>query len=113
MRLKTVSLGAAIAENVWYRVSMVVAVDAGLVSVVGTVVRHEIPTDPDRALTTQVGPSLTFSAALGAGALVGVDATGEVGVLAAAVNAVTSSSVTNVLIDPQSSGGGGDPTSLD
>ena len=99
--LKTVSLGAAIAENVWYRVSMAVAVDAGLVSIVGTVVKHEIPTDPDSALTTQVGPSLTFSAALGAGALVGVQSTGEVGILAAAVNAANSSSVTNILIDPQ------------
>jgi hypothetical protein len=97
--LKTVSLGAAIAENVWYRVSMAVSVDTGLVSVVGTVVKHEVPSDPDSALTTQLGPSLTFSAALGAGALAGVDATGEVGILAAAVSAANSSSVTNVLID--------------
>jgi hypothetical protein len=67
--LKTVSLGAAIAENVWYRVSMAVSVHTGLVSVVGTVVKHELPTDTDSALTTQVGPSLTFSAALGAGVL--------------------------------------------
>jgi len=97
--LKAVSLGAAIVENVWYRVGMAVSVDAGLVSVVGTVVKHEVPADPDSALTTQVGPSLTFSAALGAGALAGVDATGEVGILAAAVSAANSSSVTNILID--------------
>jgi hypothetical protein len=97
--LKTVSLGAAIAENVWYRVSMAVSVDTGLVSVVGTVVKREVPTDPDSHLTAQIGPSLTFSAALGAGALAGVDATGEVGILAAAVNAANSSSATNVLID--------------
>jgi hypothetical protein len=44
--LKTVSLGAAIAENAWYRVSMDVSVGAGQVSVVGTVFRHETPTDP-------------------------------------------------------------------
>jgi hypothetical protein len=50
--LKTVSLGAGIAENVWYRVSMDVTVDAGLVSVVGTVFRHDTPTDPDSPLTT-------------------------------------------------------------
>ena len=35
--LKTVSLGASIAENVWYRVSMDVTVDGRLVSVIGTV----------------------------------------------------------------------------
>ena len=97
--LKTVSLGAAIAENGWYRVSMAVSVAAGFVSVVGTVVKHQVPTDPDSALTTQVGPSLTFSAALGAGALAGVDATGEVGILAAAVNAANGCSVTNILVD--------------
>jgi len=97
--LKAVSLGTAIVENAWYRVGMAVSVDAGLVSVIGTVVKHEAPTDPDSALTTQVGPSLTFSGALGAGALAGVDATGEVGILAAAVSAANSSSVTNVLID--------------
>jgi hypothetical protein len=84
---------------VWYRVSMAVSVQTGLVSVVGTVVKHEVPTAPDSVLTTQVGPSLTFSAALGTGALAGVDATGEVGILAAAVSAANSSSVTNVLID--------------
>jgi len=45
--LKAVSLGAAIVENVWYRVGMAVSVDAGLVSVVGTVVKHEVPADPE------------------------------------------------------------------
>jgi hypothetical protein len=102
--LRTVSLGAAITENVWHRVSMDVTVDGGGVSVIGTVVRHETPTDPDSPLTTQVGPTLTFSATLGIGALIGVDATGEVGILAAAVNAANSSTVTNVLIDPQGGG---------
>ena len=102
--LKTVSLGAAIAENAWYRVSMEVTVDAGLVSVVGTVFRHETPTDPDSPLTTQVGLLLTFSATLGAGALVGVRATGEVGILSAAINAANGSSVTNILIEPQGGG---------
>jgi hypothetical protein len=99
--LKTVSLGVGIAENAWYRVRMTLAVDAGLVSIVGTVFKHEIPTDPDSTLTSQVGPALTFSAALGAGALVGVQATGEVGILSAAVAAVNGSSVTNIAIVPQ------------
>jgi hypothetical protein len=92
--LKTVSLGAAIAENVWYRVSMDVAITGSVVSVTGTVFRHQTPTDPDSALTAQVGPSLTFSAALGVDGLTGVDATGEVGILSAAVSAANSSSVT-------------------
>ena len=102
--LMTVRLGAGIAENVWYRVNMAVTVDTGLVTVVGTVAAHADPTDPNSELAGQVGPTLTFSAPLGVGALVGVDATGEVGILAAAVNAANSSSVTNVLIDPQGGG---------
>ena len=97
--LKTVSLGAAIAENVWYRVRMDVTVGAGTVDVVGTVFRHKTPTDPDNGLTTQVGPSLTFSGTLGSGALAGVDASGDVGILAAAVSAANSSSVTNITVD--------------
>ena len=97
-------MGAAIAENVWYRVSMDVAITGSVVSVTGTVFRHQTSTDPDSALTTQVGPSLTFSAVLGADALAGVDATGEVGILAAAVNPANSSSVTNILIEPQGGG---------
>ena len=77
---------------------MVVTVEpGGLVSVDGTVFKHETPTDPDSALArSQVGVPLTFSGTLGAGALVGVDATGEVGILAAAVAAANSSSVTNI-----------------
>ena len=102
--LKTVSLSGAIAENVWYRVSMEVTVDGGGVSVDGTVFRHETPTDPDSPLTTQVGVTLTFSGTLGAGTLVGVGATGEVGILSAAINAANGSSVTNILIEPQGGG---------
>ena len=78
---------------------MDVAITGSVVSLTGTVLRHQTPTDPASALTTQVGPSLTFSAALGVGALTGVDATGEVGILAAAVNAAISSSVTNITIE--------------
>jgi len=102
--LKTVTLGAEIKEHVWYRVSMDVSVDGGLVSVVGTVFRHETPTAPYSPLTTQVGGALTFSAALGAGPLVGVGTTGEVGILSAAVAAKNGSSATNFLIDPQGGG---------
>jgi len=56
---------------------MDVAITGSVVSVTGTVLRHQTPTDPASALTTQAGPSLTFSAALGVGALTGVDAPGK------------------------------------
>jgi len=98
--LKTVRLGAAITENAWYRVTMDVTVDGGLVSVAGTVFKHAVPIDPNSPLTAQVGLPLSFSATLGAGALAGVDATGEVGILAAGVSATINSSVTNILIEP-------------
>jgi hypothetical protein len=106
--LKTVSLGSAIAENVWYRVIMVVTVaPGGIVSVDGYVFPHETPTDPNSApLDYLVGGPLSFFGALGAGALVGVEPTGEVGILSAAVAAANSSSVTNITIGPDGSGGG-------
>ena len=62
--------------------------------------KHAAPTDPNSPLTAQVGLPLGFSATLGAGALAGVDATGEVGILAAGVSATINSSVTNILIEP-------------
>ena len=92
--LKAVRLGAAIVEDVWYRVSMAVDVGGGSVSVSGSVSEHAIPTDPHSGLTTQLGPSLNFSAPLDTGGA-GISATGKVGILAAAVSAATSSSVTN------------------
>ena len=98
--LKTVSLGAAITENVWYRVSMDVTLSGASLHVVGTVFRHETPTDPNSALDTQVGPTLTFDGKVGLDILLGVETTGEVGILSAAVSAANSSSVTNITIEP-------------
>jgi hypothetical protein len=43
---------------------------------------------------------LSYSATLGTGALGGVDPTGEVGILAAAVSTANSSSVTNITVEP-------------
>ena len=107
--LLTVRLGAAIAENQWYRVTMDVGVGAGLVSVLGAVFRHEDPLDPNSPVVTpRIGSSINLVAApLGVGLLAGVDATGQVGVLAAAVSAANGSSVTNVSIVPQDDGDGG------
>jgi hypothetical protein len=101
--LKTVSLGAAIAENVWYRVIMDITITGSSVSVTGTVFRHQTPTDPTSPLTTQVGGPLTFSATLGAGTLVGVEPTGEVGILSAAVSAANSSSSARFSVRPNTS----------
>lgn len=98
--LRSVSLGSAIIEDTWYRIEMDIEVANGLVSVLGAVFNHAVPTDPDSATTTQVGPTLDFSdAALGVGVLAGVDPSGEVGVLASAVLAANSTSVTNVVVD--------------
>lgn len=98
--LRSVSLGSAISEDAWYRIEMDVEVANGLVSVLGAVFNHAVATDPDSATTTQIGPTLDFSvAALGVGVLAGVDSSGQAGVLASAVLAANSSSVTNVVVD--------------
>ena len=83
---------------------MDVAVNGFVLSVTGTVFRHQIPTNPESPFAAQVGGPLSFSGTLGIGALAGVDPTGEVGILAAAVNAANSSSVTNITIEPQGGG---------
>jgi hypothetical protein len=98
--LKTVRLGAAIAENVWYRVSMSLSVGVDCVSVAGAVFKHATPRDPNSLPTDQVGVSLKIDRApLNEGALLGVSGTGAVGILAAAVSAAVSSSVTNISFD--------------
>jgi hypothetical protein len=89
--LKTVAMGAGIAENVWYRLTMDVVVSGAHVTVTGKVFTHSSTTDPDSSLGAQVGATLTFSGPLPAG----VDPTGEVGIIASAVSAVVDTSVTN------------------
>jgi hypothetical protein len=89
--LTSVSLGSAIQQCVWYRVTMNVVVSGADVTVTGQVFQHASPTDPDTAVTGQVGPTLSFTGPRPAG----VDATGEVGIIAAATSAVVDSSVTN------------------
>jgi hypothetical protein len=100
--LKKIPLGATIGQDQWYRVSLDVAVSGLAVTVTGTVHRHADPSDPGSALGSQVDGSLVFSGTLGAGALAGVDDTGEAGIVAAATNAIVDSSVTNFSINASS-----------
>jgi hypothetical protein len=99
-QLAAVPLGANIGENVWYRLTLNVVVSGGAVTVTGTVFRHATPTDPNSAVTTQVGVTLNFAGSLGVGTLAGVSSPGEVGMVAASNAAVVDSSVTNFVIDP-------------
>jgi len=94
--LTTVSLGGNIVENVWYRLTMDVVVSGGNVVVTAKVFRHTVATDPNSATGAQVSITLSFSGALPAG----VDATGEVGIVASAASTTVNSSVTNFTINP-------------
>ena len=93
--LATVSLGSNISENVWYRLTMDVAVSGGNVTVTGRVFGHTAAADPNSPIGAQVNGSLTFSGARPAG----VAAAGEVGITAYA-QGVVNSSVTNFTIYP-------------
>jgi hypothetical protein len=75
---------------------MNVSVSGPNVTVVGAVFRHTVTTDPSSPLGAQVGPTLTFTGARPAG----VQASGEVGMVAQATSAVVDSSETNFVIDP-------------
>jgi hypothetical protein len=87
----SVPLGGGIQENVWYRLNFDIQGTGIAIQVEGSVIRHETPTDPDSPLAAPVGAPLTFSGPRPAG----VDAIGEVGLVAVAINAVVNSSVTN------------------
>ena len=93
--LATVSLGGNILENTWYRLTMDVAVSGANVTVTAKVFRHSIATDPNSPVGAQVNGTLAFSGARPSG----VDAIGEVGIVAYAVG-VVNSSVTNFTIYP-------------
>jgi hypothetical protein len=94
--LRTVSLTSNILENVWYRLTMDVVVAGSNVTVMAKVFRHAAATDPDGPTGAQIGSTLTFSGVRPAG----VEAAGEVGVVATATSAVVTSSVTNFTIYP-------------
>lgn len=92
--LRSVALRAGILENVWYRLEMDVVVSGDDLTVTGRAFRHTSPDDPDSAIGTQVGGTLTTPTLLSLAAL-GLQGSGEVGVVATAINAVVDSSVTN------------------
>ena len=94
--LKTISLGGAIVENAWYRLTMDVAVSGSNVTVTGKLFQHATPTDPDSAPGAQIGNTLTFSGARPAG----VDAAGEIGMAASAAATMVDSSIANFTIHP-------------
>jgi len=93
--LATVSLKAGIQECAWYHLTMDVVVSGADVSVTGNVYAHVTPTDPGSSLGAQVGTTLSFAGPRPSG----VEATGEVGVVASATSAVVNASVTNFEID--------------
>ena len=94
--IKTVALGGAIQENVWYRLTMDVLVSGTTVTVTGKVFEHATPTDPDSGLGAQVGATLIFAGKRPSG----VDATGEIGMAASAAGTAVDSSVANFTIHP-------------
>ncbi len=95
--LRSVALHADILENVWYRLEMDVVVSGDDLIVTGRAFTHMSPGDPDSALGTQVGGTLSTPTPLSLTAL-GLQGSGEVGVVATAINAVVDSSVTNFQI---------------
>jgi hypothetical protein len=96
--ITSVSLGSGIALNQWYRVTMNVEVTAPNFTVTGKVYKHLTPNDPDSAVGAQVGAVLSLGpTSLGSK---GLQAAGQVGVVASAIGAVVDSSVTNFAVAP-------------
>jgi hypothetical protein len=96
------SMSGQIVEKNWYRVVM--TADPGSPTVTGKVFKHATGTNPNSALGAQVGATLTF------GSLpAGVASPGENGLIAEAVSATVTSSVTNFTNDPVACGVSGPP----
>jgi hypothetical protein len=92
--LTSVSLGAGIAENVWYR--LVMTVTPTTPTVTGKVFKHSDPQDPNSGLGAQVGATLTYPTPTDPAALPdGVTSPGQNGILAQAVSTRVDLSVTN------------------
>ena len=94
-KLTSVSLGAAIAEDAWYKVGLNVGVFGDIVIVTGPVFRHTTPTDPNSPLAEPAGLTLSFQGSLSA---LGLENSGEAGIAASAFSANVNSSVTNFVI---------------
>src|SRR5262245_51742026 len=90
-RLKSVSLGAGIAENAGYQLGMELIVSGDILLVCGTVSRQVTPTNPNSPIAGPVG-QLMFEGSVSA---LGLEDTGEVGIAASAFSTNVNSSVTN------------------
>jgi hypothetical protein len=91
-KLKSVSLGAAIAENTWYYLNVSMFADGDLLHVFAEVFKHMTPTDPNSPLAGRAGPTLSFDVSFSA---LGLEDSGEVGIAASAFSTNVNSSVTN------------------
>jgi hypothetical protein len=97
VKLKAVSLGAGIAENAWYRVTMSVFTGPDNFEVTAAVFRHATPTDPNSSVPRLPLGFLSFDGSLSAA---GLEDSGEVGIAASAFSTNVNSSVTNWSADP-------------
>ena len=95
IKLKSLSLGAGIAENAWYRLNLVLNVIGDQLVVTGVVLRHATPTDPNSPTVIPFVGAVSFLGSLSA---LGLDNEGEVGIAASAFSTNVNSSVTNFLI---------------
>lgn len=92
-KLASVALGSGIAENAWYRVFLNLLGGSGTELSVNAQVRsHSDPSNPNSSITSLVGSTLLFT---GAFEDLGLEHTGEVGLIASAISAVVDSSATN------------------
>ena len=99
-KVKSISLGASIAENTWYlldvSVSIVDVLGADILLVFAQVFRHQTPTDPNSPIAGPVGSLLIFQD--GSPSDLGLAESGEVGIAASAFSTNVNSSVTNFSI---------------
>jgi len=91
-KLTSVSLGAAIAENTWYRLGLSLSIGSDELDVAGQVFRHATPTDPNSPVVPPQVGLLVFTGSLSA---LGLEDAGEVGIAASAFSTNVNSSVTN------------------
>src|SRR5262249_60708990 len=91
-KITSVSLGAAIAENTWYRLAFTLAISTDELSVAGQVFRHATPMDPNSPVVIPPFAVLFFEGSLSA---LGLEDAGEIGIAASAFSTNVNSSVTN------------------
>jgi hypothetical protein len=92
--LKTGSLGAAIAQDAWYRLFVTGYAGGGGVNISASVYPHATPSNPDSALGTQIGVTLNHNGSNPTG----ID-NGDVGLIGYSKLAVIDSSATNFKVD--------------